>query len=186
MGATAVQMHSAIGEESHGHSQDANVVPVPTPTPGVGKKATYAILERIGGGTYGQVYKAKLNTSMGKGKPKIVAVKLLPKSGNTARATTEQRRGIGFKKELRNTPPNVLKLLGWRETHFNVQLILELFDLDLRKYINHQTLTKKVPFPSFLPSFSLPFPSLPFPSLPFPSPSPSSLPFALPFPSFPT
>ena len=47
-------------------------------------------------------------------------------------------------KELGSAHPNVLKLLGWRDTHFNVQLILELFDLDLRKYINHQALVASV------------------------------------------
>ena len=40
--------------------------------------------------------------------------------------------------------PNILRLVGWRATHFNCQLFFELYDLDLRRYIKGKPLAAHV------------------------------------------
>ena len=110
-----------------------------TRSPGI-RSATYTIIERIGGGSFGDVYKAKPKEATS-GLPAIFVVKLLHKSSRKARSTTEQDREISVMKELAQANhPNVLKFLGWRGTHFNVQLLLELHDQDLRSYIKGKPL----------------------------------------------
>jgi serine/threonine protein kinase len=77
--------------------------------------------------------------------PQPFVVKLTHTSLKKAQATTEQEREISLMKELAQSKhPNILKLLGWRGTHFNMQLIFELYDQYLRKYVNGKPLHLRV------------------------------------------
>ena len=91
----------------------------------------YQILEYLGGGTFGEVYKAKMRDT-----GTIVAVKVQRKGGNIAQKSTEQARELTLMKGLAH--PYVVYLLGWRETHFNLQLIMVYYEQDLHKYIRQQ------------------------------------------------
>ena len=104
------------------------------------RNATYTILERIAGGTFGDVYTAKPKQKSS-GLPSRFVVKLTHKSLKKAQATTEQEREVSVMKELGESKhPNILKLLGWRATHFNMQLMFPLYDQDLRGYLKGKPL----------------------------------------------
>ena len=95
-------------------------------------RCSYTVIERLSGGAYGEVYTAKPKNTRSS-LPPIFVVKLMHKTKQRARATSDQLREIQLMKELSH--PNVLKLLGWRGTHFNVQLLFEKHDMDLRMFI---------------------------------------------------
>lgn len=119
------------------------VLPATQPL-GSRRSATYTIIERIAGGSFGDVYKAKPKQN-GSGLPSTFVVKLTHKSLRQARSTTEQERELSVMKELTQSKhPNILKLVGWRGTHFNVQLFFELHDQDLRRYIKGKPLPSQI------------------------------------------
>ena len=153
MEASDVGKSPAIGSETIGSASPAiggnqgglpQVLPA---TQSVGPRwlrSTYIVIERIAGGTFGDVYKAKPKKD-DSGLPSTFVVKLTHKSLKKAQATTEQEREISLMKELAQSKhPNILKLLGWRGTHFNMQLFFELYDQDLRKYVNGKPLHSRV------------------------------------------
>ena len=77
--------------------------------------------------------------------PETFVVKLTHKSLKQAKWTTEQERELSVMKELTDARhPNILRLVGWRATHFNCQLFFELYDLDLRRYIKGKPLAAHV------------------------------------------
>ena len=102
------------------------------------KLTSYEILGRLGGGSYGDVYKARLKprcrTKLPEHVPDVFVVKVMSKSLQKATQTTEQQRELRILKDMSH--PNVIRLMGWRETHFNMQLFFELCSSDLRGYIN--------------------------------------------------
>ena len=102
----------------------------------------YDVLQYLGGGSYGDVYKAKLRESLdgaGGGIPVdgIIAVKVQSKRRQSATPakTTEQSRELSFLKYFKeHKHPCIMELLGWRETHFNLQLLMPFYEQDLGKY----------------------------------------------------
>ena len=99
----------------------------------------YTVIERLSGGAYGEVYTAKPKTP-GSGFPPIFVIKVMQKTKERARITSEQLREIQLMNTLSH--PNVLKMLGWKGTHFNVQLLFEKHDMDLRRFINRSPITE--------------------------------------------
>ena len=89
----------------------------------------FDVLAYLGVGTFGEVYKAKMRDD-----GRIIAVKVLRKAG--AQQSVEQLREVTLLKKLKHE--NVVALLAWRETHFNVQLLMPLYDQDLQSYIGLQ------------------------------------------------
>ena len=95
--------------------------------------AGYQVHEHIGGGTFGDVYRAQWT----QGTPSEslpLAIKLLHKSGKYVKASADTKREISILKDLVEHD-NIIRLLAWRETHFNTQLIMPLYDQDLRKLL---------------------------------------------------
>ena len=91
----------------------------------------YEILSRIGGGSYGYVYKARVKDGEEGGT--IIALKVQPKRVADAQKTQEQSRELSLLREFKHAA--VIKLLAWRETHFNVQIMMPLYESDLHHYI---------------------------------------------------
>ena len=112
--------------------QTTAVMPIDPPGSAEKEKLSgFKVIRCIGKGSYGAVYKARMQDSQC-----LVAVKVQTKSWLHATRTTQQSREIAVLRELSvDGHPRVLRLLGWRETHFNVQLLRELMDEDLRAYI---------------------------------------------------
>ena len=81
-------------------------------------------------GSDSDVYKAS-QKSIGE----LFALKVMTKSKKTAQMTTEQQRELNLMRGLPRNRDHVLKLLGCRETYFNVILVLPLYDQTLRQYI---------------------------------------------------
>jgi hypothetical protein len=80
------------------------------------------------GGTFRDVYKASWK---GKGGDhKLFAIKVLRKQGKFVKAGAETERDICI---LRNPGGHqcILTLVGWRETHFNTQLMTHYHPQDL-------------------------------------------------------
>ena len=86
----------------------------------------YTVFDRLGGGSYGDVYKAQF-----KGDDKFMAVKV--QSKGKAFRTLEQNRELSLLKNLKH--PNIVQLLAWRETHFNIQLMFPFYDFDMLQYM---------------------------------------------------
>jgi len=100
------------------------------------KLAGYTIIEHVGGGSFGDVYKASMKHVNGDGVT-LVAVKVMTKNMKSAKRSVEQGRELNTLKQLGGFHPNIIKLLAWRETHFNVQLVFPFVPQDLRKFIAH-------------------------------------------------
>ena len=90
----------------------------------------YKVVELMNGGSFGDVYKVRKN-----GSGEWFAVKVMVKSSRTAQRSKEQSRELHIMKSLDRKHPHLMKLLGWRETSFNFQLFMPLYEMDLRKYI---------------------------------------------------
>ena len=98
------------------------------------KLVGYTIIEHVGGGSFGDVYKASMKHVDG---VTLVAVKVMTKNLKSAKRSVEQGRELNTLKQLGGFHPNIIKLLAWRETHFNVQLVFPFVHQDLRKFIAH-------------------------------------------------
>ena len=96
------------------------------------KLAGYEVHEHIGGGTFGDVYRAEW-TRIQPSPRQHLAIKLLHKTGKFVKASADTQREIAILKDLEH--PNILGLIAWRGTHFNTQLIMPLYDQDLRKFL---------------------------------------------------
>ena len=90
----------------------------------------YTVLEFIANGSYGDVYKASKKST-----GELFAIKVMAKCRKTAKKTTEQQRELSLMRGLSRKHDHVVNLLGWRETCFNVQLFMPLYDQTLRQYI---------------------------------------------------
>jgi serine/threonine protein kinase len=66
-----------------------------------------------------------------------LAIKLLQKTGKFVKAVADTQREISILKYLKGHP-NILGLIAGRGTHFNTQLIMPLYDQDLRKFSETQ------------------------------------------------
>ena len=104
------------------------------------KLAGYTIHEHIGGGTYGDVYKA---TWKDKEASETLAIKVLHKQGKCVRASEDTIREIAILKHLAGEF-HTIRLNAWRETHFNTQLIMPHYPHDLRQYMAGSGLTRHV------------------------------------------
>ena len=60
-----------------------------------------------------------------------MAVKV--QSKGKAIRTLEQHRELSMLKDLKH--PNIVQLLAWRETHFNIQLMFPFYDFDMLQYM---------------------------------------------------
>ena len=90
----------------------------------------YKVVELMSGGSFGDVYKVRK-----KGFGEWFAVKVMVKSSRTAQRSKEQSRELDIMKSVCDKHPHLMKLLGWRDTAFNFQLFMPLYEMDLRKYI---------------------------------------------------
>ena len=134
---------SAVGEEhASEHDKDSVIAECGTPhalpsvlsaEPTTLKTQTLAgftVLEFIASGSFGDVYKASKKST-----GELFAVKVMTKCRKTAKMTTEQQRELSLMRGLSRKHDHVVNLLGWRETCFNVQLFMPLYDQTLRQYI---------------------------------------------------
>ena len=138
---------SAVGEE-HASEQDKDsviaecgtphtlpsVLPAEPMTLKTQRLAGYTVLEFIANGSYGDVYKASKKPT-----GELFAVKVMTKCRKTAKMTTEQQRELSLMRGLSRKHDHVVNLLGWRETCFNVQLFMPLYDQTLRQYIRRHS-----------------------------------------------
>lgn len=90
--------------------------------------AGYEVHSHIGGGTFADVYKATLKEPANL----TVAVKLLHKQGQYVKQSQDHKRELEILKELKGHP-HIIELIAWRVTHFNTQLIMHYYPMDLRK-----------------------------------------------------
>ncbi len=118
------------------HSGEVIVLPPTLPSLRICPKKLvgYTIIEHVGGGSFGDVYKASMKHVDG---VTLVAVKVMTKNMKSAKRSVEQGRELNTLKQLGGFHPNIIKLLAWRETHFNVQLVFPFVHQDLRKFIAH-------------------------------------------------
>ena len=134
---------SAVGEEhASEHDKDSVIAECGTPhalpsvlsaeptTLKTQRLAGYTVLEFIANGSFGDVYKASKKST-----GELFAVKVMTKCRKTAKLTTEQQRELSLMRGLSRKHDHVVNLLGWRETCFNVQLFMPLYDQTLRQYI---------------------------------------------------
>lgn len=91
---------------------------------------SYEVIERISGGSFGDVYKVKNSVS-----GKLFAVKVMVKTSKTAKRSEAQSRELDVMRAISGKHPNVIQLIGWRETAFDFQLFMPLCETNLRKYI---------------------------------------------------
>ena len=59
----------------------------------------------------------------------MFAVKVMRKRRETAVMTGEQCRELSLMKTLTDKHPNLMPLLGWRETSFDIQVFLSLIHI---------------------------------------------------------
>ena len=134
---------SAVGEEhASEHDKDSVIAECGAPhalpsvlsaeptTLKTKRLAGYTVLELIASGSYGDVHKASQKST-----GELFAIKVMTKCRKTAKMTTEQERELSLMKGLSRKHEHVVNLLGWRETYFNVQLFMPLYDQTLRQYI---------------------------------------------------
>ncbi len=96
------------------------------------KLSGYDVIEIINSGGFGDVYKARKKDS-----GEVFAVKVMPKKRRTAAMTVAQQREVDIMKSLHNAHPNIINLLGWRDTAFNVQLFMPLYPMTLAQHIRN-------------------------------------------------
>ena len=125
---------SVIAECGTPHTLPSVLPAEPTKTQ---RLAGYTVLEFIAHGSYGDVYKASKKST-----GELFAIKVMTKCRKTAKMTTEQQRELSLMRGLSRKHDHVVNLLGWRETSFNVQLFMPLYDQTLRQYIRGRS----VPF----------------------------------------
>ena len=131
---------SAVGEEhASEHDKDSviaecgtlpSVLPAEPTALKTQRLAGYTVLEYIAHGSFGDVYKASKKST-----GELFAIKVMAKCRKTAKVTTEQQRELSFMRGLSRKHDHVVSLLGWRETCFNVLLLMPLYDQTLRQYI---------------------------------------------------
>ena len=118
-------------------THDADDVILPAVGGGAKKKlVNYTVVQRVGGGSYGQVYKVQLESGM------VCALKVMSKSEERATWPIAGLRELAVIRKV--VHPNIVKLLSVRETQFDIQLMLPLYDFDLRQYIRRCPLTESV------------------------------------------
>ena len=120
---------SAVGEDPQ---HDAEALPEALPPVLTSKKRLggYNIIEILNSGGFGDVYKTSRKTS-----GEMFAVKVMSKARRTARMTLQQSRELSLMKAFKDQHPGIVSLQGWRETVFDVQLFMPLYDMNLRQYI---------------------------------------------------
>ena len=99
-------------------------------SPRIGKLAGYKVIQFIGKGSYGDVYRASKQST-----GEVFAIKVMAKCRMTAQKTIEQQRELSIMRSLAGRHDHVVRLLGWRETSFDVQLFMPLYEQSLRQYI---------------------------------------------------
>ena len=120
---------SAVGEDQQHDSEALPEVLPPVLTP---KKrlSGYTIIEMLNCGSFGDVYKA-----LRKDSGEVFAVKVMRKARRTARITLQQSRELSLMKAFKDQHTGIVSLQGWRETVFDIQLFMPLYDMNLRQYI---------------------------------------------------
>lgn len=93
---------------------------------------SYSVLEKLGRGTYGAVYKASCNRSEGSEKIKVVAVKVVRLENQQSGIPATAIREIALLNALSH--PNVVKLEEAILGTDNLYMVMEHADLDLRAY----------------------------------------------------
>ena len=91
------------------------------------KMMGYDVVRLIGDGAYGRVYQARSTSGLD------VAIKVQAKCESAARKTLEQIRELHVLRSCSH--PNVIQLIGWRETRFDFQLIFPLCDANLHDHV---------------------------------------------------
>ena len=154
-GASAIVVRSAVGESLEAIDKQSSIVgnsavdepssgdiPLPSVLPALasGQKRLggYNVIEILNSGSYGDVYKASR-----KGSGEMFAVKVMRKRRETAVMTGEQCRELSLMKTLKDKHPNLMLLLGWRETSFDIQLFMPLYDLNLCQFIKRELVPPK-------------------------------------------
>ena len=154
-GASAIVVRSAVGESLEAIDKQSSIVgnsvvgepssgdiPLPSVLPALasGQKqlSGYNVIEILNSGSYGDVYKASR-----KGSGEMFAVKVMRKRRETAAMTYMQCRELSLMKTLKDKHPNLMPLLGWRETSFDIQLFMPLYDLNLRQFIKRELVPPK-------------------------------------------
>lgn len=93
----------------------------------------YEVLEKIGEGSFGRVYKARHRHLRG-----LVALKFIPKIGRTETELQSLRHEFEIQKGLRH--PNIVHVLGAFETFKELVVITEYVESDLYKLLEDGTL----------------------------------------------
>ena len=83
------------------------------------------------------MYNARINNTQTGSYSRVVAVKEQHTPGPRAKTTTYQIRDIEIMCAISH--PCLVPLLGWRETAFDIQMVMPLYDTDLHNYINNTT-----------------------------------------------
>jgi serine/threonine protein kinase len=89
----------------------------------------YVKLEKIGEGTYGVVYKAKMRAN-----GRIVALKKIRLEAEDEGVPSTAIREISLLKEVQH--PNIVSLLDVIHNDSKLYLVFEFLDLDLKRYMD--------------------------------------------------